>query len=106
MVGTNGGGGKNGGWGSGRSTGFGSGGGFNSGWDRGQPKASNPDDKIGDFIRIENHPFVLHRDLKDKKCKARLTNGMACHFGDNCNLDHTKFDDWKGYDKTLQLDFV
>ena len=31
---------------------------------------------------------------------------MICHFGDNCKFDHTKFDNWKGNDKTLQLEFV
>ena len=44
--------------------------------------------------------------LKDKKCKARLTVGMVCSHGKNCRLDKTNFDKWSKQDKQMQIEFV
>jgi len=95
------------GWGS-ASNSFG-GGGFNSGWNRNANQnggRQSGDPTKGDFIRLGNHPFVLTRPLKDKKCKARLTVGMVCTHGKECRFDHTNFDKWSDQDKQMQIEFV
>ena len=95
------------GWGSANNS-FG-GGGFNSGWNRNanQNGGRQPGDPTkGDFIRLGNHPFVLAKPLKDRKCKARLTVGMVCTHGKECKYDHTSFDRWSDQDKQTQIEFV
>jgi len=59
------------GWGS-ASNSFG-GGGFNSGWNRNANQNGGRqlgDPTKGDFIRLGNHPYLLAKPLKDRKCKA------------------------------------
>jgi len=82
---------------------------FNSGWNRnanqnGGRQSGNP--TKSDFIRLGNHPFVLAKLLKDKKCKVRLTVGMMCTRGKEYRFDHTNFDKWSDQDKQMQIEFI
>ena len=76
-------------------------------WDRAAPKNGNMDDKgKGGSAHSSNHPFVMHKQLKDQKCKSFLTTDMICRFGNNCKFDHTRFDDWNTNDEALQMEHI
>ena len=85
---------------------------WNGGWRRDQAPAQQQQQREGrkdkgDFVTlVPNFPFVLAPTLKDKKCKARLTFGMACPRGNACTLDHTNFDRWTDEDKAAQILYV